>query len=225
MKSINNKQYKEAKILALTTNEKLTDSALFIRTHDVFGRYINSANLEYSLNQTYINNIQLINDRKAATNCLDKYIFYNLYIVSNDKVNDFDWVYDKGNNRVIQLQISKDTNISNYVKVIASNDPQLKNLPIINNDFINEYVNEYNQNNKLETVLVKYEKGLNGERCNMEFFERPTINKKDNSITIKRIKENYSKEEVKDLILKFATKVFSEKFEILDINNWIEENL
>lgn len=93
-----------------------------------------------------------------------------------------------------------------YRKIITSTDEELK-LPKPSQQFIEKYIEQYNINKPITEVLVEYvDNGFedwigddyNGEPFWIEIIE-PKINQKDNTITIKRIKNTFTREEMLEL--------------------------
>ena len=84
-------------------------------------------------------------------------------------------------------------------------NPVYEQLPQPSQQFIEKYIEEYNKGNVITDVLVEYELISNeeyfGNTINPDddvpyFDERLKINSKDNTITIKKVKDSYSREEV-----------------------------
>ena len=105
------------------------------------------------------------------------------------------------------------------------------NLPQPSQQFIEKYIEEYNKGNIITDVLIEYELISNeeyfGNTVNPDndvpyFDEKLKINPKDNTITIKKVKDSYTREEILDDI---------EQSIIQGLNigqyrdKWIEENL
>lgn len=136
--------------------------------------------------------------------------------------------------------------VSHCKKIIATTDTSLR-VPYNNGDmndliilprpsqqFIEEYIEEYNKGNIITDVLIEYEtlyspdnihwcikKNNDWEQgCSKTILK---INSKDNTITIKKVKNNWNREEVIELLTKLN--------HTLDIGSnrtfeeWIEENL
>jgi len=95
-----------------------------------------------------------------------------------------------------------------YVKIIATTDPTLKlrnlTLPTSSSQFINKFVEEYNKGNIITEVMIEF----NDEILNEDFSKTPIqvnikqtlkVNSKDNTITIKKVKESWNLAEVKQL--------------------------
>ena len=106
-----------------------------------------------------------------------------------------------------------------------------ENLSQPSQQFIEKYIEEYNKGNIITDVLIEYELISNeeyfGNTVNPDndvpyFDEKLKINPKDNTITIKKVKDSYTREEILDDI---------EQSIIQGLNigqyrdKWIEENL
>ena len=157
---------------------------------------------------------------------------------------------------ISQLENSDNPNHTQYTefkfakKIIATTDTSLKiktyyeiednqeiNLPQPSQQFIDKYIEEYNKGNIITDVLVEYEKTNIGSIINVSkrnFIEQLKINPKDNTITIKKLKDNWNREEVigllklikKDTINSIELDIDSDNLICdLNINKWIEENL
>lgn len=147
------KTSKKHQVIILPTKNK---SNLFIQTHKgIHSDLILKPKLEYSDNETYLNNIYLINSGNAATNVKDKYIFYHIHVLSDEEIKEDDWIYYKDSNSILHcIEINKqenyifcrtynlngekigqgDLNLSSCKKVIATTDTSLKiDKPYINN--------------------------------------------------------------------------------------------
>ena len=108
-------------------------------------------------------------------------------------------------------------------------------LPQPSQQFIEKFIEEYNRGNVITDVLIEYELISNeeyfGNTINPDddvpyFDERLKINSKDNTITIKKVKDSYSREEVIELlevIPNFFNNSINKQIELR--TKWIEENL
>ena len=111
------------------------------------------------------------------------------------------------------------------------------NLPQPSKQFIQKFVEEYNKGNVITDILVEYELISNEEyflnTINPDddvpyFDERLEINPKDNTITVKKVKNNWNYEEQIDVIEKYLlTKEIDvyRRTKRSDIKKWVEENL
>lgn len=109
-------------------------------------------------------------------------------------------------------------------------------LPKPSQSFINKYIEKYNKGEQINEVMVEYidngEEGWMGDNYNGEPFWNERIelkvNSKDNTITIKAVKESWNRAEVKDLIYSFRNSILIEvsKGQVSNFtDNWIEQNL
>lgn len=95
-------------------------------------------------------------------------------------------------------------------------------LPQPSQQFIEKYIQAYNKGEIITDVLVEYEKIYNGYRHkDGEWQLKLKINPKDNTITIKKLKDSWSREEVRGLLIKFYNE-FPERY---NLEQWIKENL
>ena len=140
--------------------------------------------------------------------------FWNLYIISDDEIKENNTHFYNPHSG--QLHISG--NHTDYIainkngckKIIATTDTSL-GLPQPSQQFIEKYIEEYNKGNIITDVLIEYELISNeeyfGNTVNPDndvpyFDEKLKINPKDNTITIKKVKDSYTREEVEKLCKK-----------------------
>lgn len=141
---------------------------------------------------------------------------HHLYVLSDEKPKNNEWFYDTrdkhiSNNNLASTFFSK--------KIIATTNPELTNDGLKSNtkclmatlpkDFIDKYCIEYNKSNKIEEILVEFEKcvysGKNSIGCSKCNYNHNCDNKQlkinsDNTISIKMIKDTWNREEVKQII-------------------------
>ena len=108
--------------------------------------------------------------------------------------------------------------------------PQMFNLPQPSQSFIEKFVEEYNKGNVITEVMVEYEKyiGKNyvGEFTTEKDFDyKLKVNSKDNTITIRKAKDSWSREEVIELLHKRMEYTFGGDYDKSTTDKWIEENL
>lgn len=158
------------------------------------------------------------------------YINHHLYILSDEEVKVDDWFYDneypKDYNRPF-LRNDAAIKIGKHCKkIIATTDRSLKiitgivgsgtgvPLPQPSQSFIEKYVEEYNKGNVITEVMVEY-------WAHTEENIQYKINPKDNTITIRKIKDSWSREEVERIV----TLAYFTDYSKQDVNEWIKENL
>lgn len=180
-------------------------------------------------------------------------IAYHLYILSDDKVKNGDYVCPVNYQGVWTFQKAPCPlpywgNSKECQKVIATTDFSLKQfiphmdcngqgcddclnrlLPQPSQSFVDKYVAEYNKGNVITEVMVEYDELPNLWDEKKEFGEcKLKVNPKDNTITIKKIKDSWTRDEVANLIRIFRSELLAE---VLTGNvsgfteNWIENNL
>jgi len=230
----------------LPTEEK---STIFIQTRDVFGKGTKRL-LEYSNNETYLNNIHLVNSGRANTNDQSKYSFYHLYFLLIEDIYPGDyWVYLNPP----EFDLPKDSEIrennlphswfenlwdkENYYKVIASTKTSL-DLSQPSEGFINKYIEKCNKGEEIKEVDVEYDLFWNNKRFKHQPFpdEFATekdrvydlkVNSKDNTITIKSIKNSWTRKECIILIKQFGRDfgLYVDTVQYKEINQWLTKNL
>ena len=187
--------------------------------------------------------------------------YQHLYIISDDEIKEGDWFINDLNQikkctsrdteGYIDFEGGFNTKPSSCKKIIATTDSSLWRpshkyasdvilLPQPSQQFINKYIEEYNKGNMITDVLIEYELISNeeyfGNTVNPDydvpyFDEKLKINPKDNTITIKKVKDSWSREEV----IEFGNKVKeyckngwkSDSLHrvFFEWDKWIEENL
>lgn len=131
-----------------------------------------------------------------------------------------------------------------FYKIIATTDTSLTikhkyspylrdwNLPQPSQQFIEKYIESYNKGNIITDVLVEYE--LYNTKPNSapiygKFEEKLKVNPKDNTITIKKLKDSWNREEIIEQMwsaYKAANTVFEDESALrVEFNNWIGKNL
>ena len=176
----------------------------------------------------------------------------HLYIISDDNIEVGDYVYNIKFNDIYQITHSKEsivfnTEKYNYIKkVIATTNKHLVQpkkvisrdeigniynaiyLPQPSDSFITKYIDSYNQNNVITDVLVEYEtvsNGINSDNTDLSYIHKLKINDKFNTITIKEIKNSYSREEVEGLLDTYRRFAWVKGVTKTELNNWLTKNL
>lgn len=168
----------------------------------------------------------------------------HLYILSDDKIKTGDWVLDLNDNSIFQIQIQPNTIINKYKKIIATTNLSLAKqvfhkdstptnnysyvLPQPSPQFIQKFIEEWNKDNKITEIMVDYWCGE--QNCNCTTREQdcfrakqnliPKVDK-NNQITITKVKDSWSREEVIELLLSLN----KDKPGNFDCSAWISENL
>jgi len=207
---------KKAKVIMLPTNNKTN---LWISTQTNIFRYSSAC----------------IDDMRLANS-------YHLYIISDDEIKEGDWVICNGSKNTIQkiieinehneLELSKGYCLPKILckKIIATTDilfaptDDMINpyLPQPSQQFIEKYIESYNKGEVITDVLVEYEtisKPVHDYPLNV--IKQLKVNPKNNTITIKKVKDNWNREEVFALITTFN----KANIDTPNVVKWIEENL
>lgn len=205
--------YKKCKVCMLSTNEK---APLIIgKTKFLF-----------------------LNDRESAFRSIQDAAYQHLYILSDDETKAS--LLEDG----ILLSQS-----DIYRNIIASTDSSLNiqfkdgsgsySMPSIPQSFIEKYISEYNKGNKIEEVMVEYNElyqfpdgscSISAQgMLNIKMIEKIKLNP-DNTITIKPIKDNWTREEVANIIRDYRCRILAlinMKHEVTNTftENFIESNL
>jgi hypothetical protein len=143
----------------------------------------------------------------------------HLYILSDEEIkeDEFDQLlkqglyFESGNGIIKTITNQRIKTNGDYKKIIATTDKSLAMLvsdPIIgkaptyfpepSKSFIDVFVKEYNKGNIITEVMVEYEDYWIGVCHSLDVAYRPKVSK-DNTITIKKVKDSWTKEEVKIL--------------------------
>ena len=154
----------------------------------------------------------------------DKLVY--IYIISESKneiINTGDWYYDTEDNKIGQLECGELT-MSYDRRILATDNPVIA-LPRLPKGFIEKYVDSFDENKPIEEAMVEYVEVVelrNGVRSEIKDTDYKTIvHTKNNGsydlrkqhgifeilkvdkgkyITIKRVKDEYTREEVVDLL-------------------------
>lgn len=223
--------FKKAKVILLPTNEKSKITLSF---------------KERSFNQLIEPKLTLI---KESNYQLSNIQSQHLYIISDDEIKEGDWCYDNLLGLVFQFEIGEANSdfIKKHIKkIIATTDIKLGTceysdryresyfnpLPQPSQQFIEKYIEEYNKGNVITDVLVEYEgKALYTEQQYFKGYkDNLKINPKNNTITIKKVKDSWNREEVVQLLIDCCAEISSihgklKGKEPADLYKWIEENL
>ena len=212
-------QFKRAQVIMLPTQNK---SYLFLEPNNILR-----------------DNPTILNDSKRYPN-------QHLYIISDDEIKEGDWYFDgtdfihkkskhnntlvDGNKQAKKIIATTDSSL-NYIKhddtVPYPKGKQII-LPQPSQQFITKYIEEYNKGSVITDVLVEYET-LKTTANNKHFGEghiysitnKLKINPNDSTITIKKLKDSWNREEVFAVITMFN----NANIEAKNVVKWLEENL
>ena len=245
-------QFKRVKVVMLPTNEKAIVGILALyrninRYNDSYLDIVERIEMQDYLKIWTSNG--LLTEGKGAT---VKAEYQHLYVLSTEKIKEGDWVFHLDSKTILKYDLDEKAN-NTYKKIIATTDDSLgfsfkvnhgasttttfTSLPRPSQQFIKKYVESYNKGNVITDILVEYEEGgsYSGNK-GLIIKEWLKINPKDNTITIKKVKDSYTREEHISNIKKFSLELGSKihcflkedgtlSISIQDVNKWIEENL
>ena len=165
----------------------------------------------------------------------------HLYILSDDEIKEGDWYIHK---QVSELRVVQCVGIHipmGAKKIIATTDTvgvvdkQLsksmggdveRRLPQPSDSFIQKFIEAYNNGKPIENVMVDYEKSTYDDwiktgEAQPEF--KLKVNSKDNTNSISKVKDSWSREEIVELLNKLY---YTDLHEVGGkFDKWIEENL
>lgn len=200
LKEMNGKYYQECEIVMLATNEKATERNYALLLGDSGKLY----------------------SPQAYTSSFKP---QHLYFLSKEEIKEGDYVIDSMGELFGPYEkgdiIGKEAK-----KIIATTDTSLK-LPQPSKEFIKAYIKAYNEGKPITKVLVEMSASFDMS----EQYELTPILKvnSSNEITIKKIKNSYTREEVIELLSKHFVQAGSKIGLGQDVTkftkNWIEENL
>lgn len=110
----------------------------------------NKENAKLAISKNHENLISIFNKDDDKYN---QWKCQHLYIISDEEIKEDGWVYSIITKDVFQL-INTSTTGKWLNKIILTTDPSL-NLPLIPNDFIELYIESYNNGNVIEDVIVE----------------------------------------------------------------------
>ena len=162
----------------------------------------------------------------------------NLYILSDDEIKEGDWWVDLLEKRIFKVTeedviVTKADGLphNEFKKIIATTDtsllfggPKSKHwvylpFPQPSEGFIQKFVDAYNSGNPITEVDVEYEEYFEYDITNKK--QSLKVNPKDYTITIKKVKDTWTREELVNLLQQFN----NDKPGEFDCSKWIEENI
>lgn len=245
LREIDDKYYQYCNVVMLSSNEKAEIGNLVLCINYCNDSF-NEKDNEYEKGYLYVLP-KWFYDKSLLSNFNKQH----LYIISNDEIKEGDWVLD---GKFIRLITDKDylseaklnPNFINWKKIIATTDTSLKirkfkkgvlknleyNLPLPSQQFIEKFIEDYNNNVSVDGILVEYEKATYEEWMKngaSPVFDTLKVNN-DNTINIKLIKESYTRAEVISLLNDFGEHVCNEllghKLSMIgELNKWANGRL
>ena len=234
--------FKKCKVVMLPTNQKVINTKEYqlLLSNSLF--WTSKIEIErYTEGWFFLNNSSAPNSCAITIPNVELFKHQHLYIISDDEIKEGDWCYDKRpdeNGDLVDIvyqvkNIEFELRTSTEKKIIATTDSSLWRpshkyasdvilLPQPSQQFIEKFIEEYNRGNVITDVLIEYELISNeeyfGNTVNPDddvpyFDERLKINSKDNTITVKKVKDSYSREEVDRMLDEQASRTTAEMLE------------
>lgn len=222
--------FKKTKVVMLPTNEKATIGSIVTRPSDNRMAIVNVLTKDDT--QPCIHqHLYFLSDEeiKEGDWCIIKDHAYSKPIQVNKIIGSE--VALKTDKVIVLNQSLKDCN-----KIIAITDKSLmqhdktpigenvnglwKILPQPSQLFIEKFVEEYNKGSVITEVMVEYEPIGAYSNPKYDSDYRLKVNSKDNTITIRKIKDSWSRDEVEKLCREARYTAG-----VIEIDKWIEENL
>ena len=244
---------KKGKVVMLPTNERVINTKEYqlLLSNSLF--WTSKIEIErYDEGWFFLNNSSNHNSCAITIPNVDIFKHQHLYIILDDKIKLFDWVYNNKENIVERITsktelifvLEENKENQTFKKIIATTDTSLEPrnlygnsglfktiLPQPSQQFIQKFVEEYNKGNIIEDVLVEYGKEYVDEKDSYG-YNKLKINPKNNTITIKKAKDSWTREEVIELCRQaFIDGTYAggfgpnEKTIDSETEKWIEENL
>lgn len=168
------------------------------------------------------------NNMRPNSLIADYYKSQHLYITSDKEIKEGDWCI-QNDNYLCKITCNQDRTQQGLKKIIATTDKSL-GLPTVSDGFIKKFIERYNAGNPITEVMVEYEEypittyGMSdGEP---ETDTRLKVDK-DNCITIKAVKESWTREEVSTIIHNICGTMYKANtlYAPHTVQKWIDQNL
>ena len=165
----------------------------------------------------------------------------DLYFLYDEEIKEGDWFYDT-RDKIISNKCLQVTMFSK--KIIATTDTSLKiilnnyqdgpitynkfekSLPQPSKTFIESYIKAYNEGNPITEVMIEYNEFYELNDPTGKYTERELKVKPDNTISIKKVKDSWTREEVHNLMMQAWINGEANPNQHFSIREtWIENNL
>jgi len=229
--------FKKSQVVMLSTNEKAIENEDLVLFN----------NNQLKINNNFCALLPSLNPLKC-----------NLYFLSDEEIKEGDWYinngvifraddkFDEGNNPNQNKNNKKiisttDKSLGNVFKVNhgLSNTTGFEPLPQPSESFIKAYIKAYNEGKPITEVLIEYEfvakdftvKSFHEYHKENKGIEYLKVNPKDNTITIRKVKDSFNLQELENFLVKHYLDIASKNGCNLGENvrtwtkKWIEENL
>jgi len=204
--------FKRAKVVMLPTNQKAPEGTLYLQHNQL---RISQGGITNAINQNKNNksvnhqHLYILSDEEIKAGYLAMNMYNNTNTIfkitkvladgyEGQKLNEPNIFY--GLSKTLKKIIATtDSSLKVFIDKAYMNFGETECLPQPSQSFIEKYVEKYNKGEQITDILVEYEFdvsrkpfaiGSNPEHYNLK------VNLKDNTITIKPVKENWNRSEV-----------------------------
>lgn len=201
LKEINGKYYQECEVVMLATNEKGF-------TLNINSQRVLHIPFDPNTPQDYIKlknkpqHLYFLSNEKIKEG--------ELFIDLREKTPDKEYIYTAGlgGHAEFANKIGKKIIVTTDISLLKSYSEQTLNdfacLPQPSKEFLQAYIKAYNESKPITKVLVEMEPI--GAYCNIEYLSDFSIKvNSSNEITIKKIKDSYTREEVNNILEEYRT--------------------
>jgi hypothetical protein len=236
---INNKHYIECDFVMLPTDV----SNRYNCTQDLIVKCIKSWT-PIEEDEKKVNTLSI--SKNWSTGVLEYYQPQHLYILSNDKIKEGDWIGYPNLKNWVPVQYLGGDLTGGEKKIIATTDTSLiikgecrirsgrmvehypteKSLPQIPQIFIKQFINEYNKENIVNKGMVEFEQRYDDNGKTSLYAKNWSIKLNQNNEISILISSKQNEDEVKEFVntnYSFFTEDTRKKM-ILGINSWINKN-
>ena len=230
-------QFKRAQVVMLPINSGICS---IIKNVNGRGRQLYQATKNYYYTKAYLE--------------VEEFEAYELYITSDDEIKEGDWYFDgtdfihkkskhnntlvDGNKQAKKIIATTDTSSINIRQMTFMDEATewIYDIPQPSQQFIEKYIEEYNNGNIITDIEVEYSPSsitiqTYSEQQINDNLKALTlkINPKDNTITIKKLKDSWNREEVIEQMwsaYKASNTVFEDESALrIEFDNWINQKL
>ena len=149
------------------------------------------------------------------------------FIILNGSVK----VSKAGNLKIILTTDESLLSFTDYHGVVTDNPLKIcynKSVPHPSEEFINKFIENLNNKIPMDIVAVEYDEFISNNGCNLNdgYHSGVKVDKKTNTVIVKEIKENWTREEVTNLIDSFRNDNLKHGGTVnISTKLWVEENL
>lgn len=197
---------------------------------------------QLAIQKTYTDDKLVIVKKLIEQKFIEYFLPQHLYFLSGDEIQEGDWYISLNADYIDYPKLYSKTSgklYDNCKKIIATTDESLNYLEGSNNtklwlipkpsdSFIKKYIEEYNAGRQITKVLVEYCKIEYQKEFNSMGLTTDVQLKvdSDNTVTITKLKDSYSREEVEKLCIDALWSGFTrDSLSKSEARNWIKENL